>query len=91
MAADRKNEPKLADVAAKTTAALENLRSRLNRSGALEAAEIGDQERPDDLEGELEKYFAAERIATPPPKRSIPVSTSAEIMVSKVGPKFWPL
>jgi hypothetical protein len=76
MATDRKNEPKLAEAAAKTTAALENLRSRLNRSGSLEAAEIGDLERPDELEGELEEYFAAERIASS--NRSTTPGTSAE-------------
>lgn len=80
MATDRKNEPKLAEAAAKTTAALENLRSRLSRSGSLEAAVIGEQERPDELDRELEQYFAAETIASS--NRSTAAGTSAEIPIS---------
>ena len=52
MATDRKIEPKLAEAAAKTTAVLESLRSRLNR-------EVRPPEVPDELDRELEQYFAA--------------------------------
>jgi hypothetical protein len=63
MATDRKIEPKLADAAAKTTAVLESLRSRLNR-GAIpqETPQTEPTEAPDELGRQLEQYFAA----TPP-------------------------
>ena len=81
MAADRKNEPNLAEAAAKTTAVLENLRSRLNRSATGELPGIGAQEKVDELDRELEQYFATETLASPPSNRTIPASTSAEISI----------
>ncbi len=58
MAADRKIEPKLAEAAAKTTAVLETLRSRLSREAAPQEPVIGPQEVPDELDRQLEQYFA---------------------------------
>ena len=64
MATDRKTEPKLAEAAAKTTAALETLRSRLSREAPLpepakmQAPAIEAPEAPDDLSRQLEQYFA---------------------------------
>jgi hypothetical protein len=60
MATDRKTEPKLADAAAKTTAVLESLRSRLNRSPIPENIPAAEpMEGPDELGRQLEQYFAA--------------------------------
>ena len=49
--AERKTEPKLTEAAAKTTAVLRTLQSRLNR-------EITPLEARDELGEELQKYFA---------------------------------
>lgn len=49
--AERKTEPKLAEAAAKTTAVLQTLQSRLNR-------EITPLEARDELGEELQHYFA---------------------------------
>src|SRR4051812_33784726 len=82
MAADRKTEPKLAEVAAKTTAALETLRSRLKReaspqeSPAIEAPEVLDE-----LGWQLEQYFASETVA-PSTARRASSNGSAEIRIS---------
>lgn len=60
MAADRKIEPKLAEAAAKTTAVLETLRSRLNREATpQEPAVVEPPEATDELDRQLEQYFAA--------------------------------
>jgi hypothetical protein len=60
MATDRKNEPKLAEAAAKTTAVLETLRSRLNREATpQEHQALESLEGQDELDRQLEQYFAA--------------------------------
>jgi len=60
MAIDRKTEPKLAEAAAKTTAVLETLRSRLNRDATpQEPLTTEPPEAPDELGRQLEQYFAA--------------------------------
>ena len=60
MATDRKIEPKLAEAAAKTTAVLETLRSRLNREATpAEVPAVELPEGPDELDRQLEQYFAA--------------------------------
>ena len=51
MATDRKIEPKLAEAAAKTTAVLETLRSRLNREAAPQESPVMESpEAPDELD-----------------------------------------
>src|SRR5580658_6843204 len=52
MAIERKSEPKLTEAAAKTTAALQTLQSRLN--GETPPVEV-----PDELGEQLRRYFAA--------------------------------
>jgi hypothetical protein len=60
MATDRKIEPKLAEAAAKTTAVLEILRSRLNREATPQEPTVTEpSEAPDELGRQLEEYFAA--------------------------------
>jgi hypothetical protein len=60
MATDRKIEPKLAEAAAKTTAVLETLRSRLNRETIPPEPTVTEPpEAPDELGRQLEQYFAA--------------------------------
>ena len=60
MATDRKIEPKLAEAAAKTTAVLETLRSRLNREAPLQERPLMEPaEGPEELDRELKQYFAA--------------------------------
>jgi hypothetical protein len=59
MATDRKIEPKLAEAAAKTTAVLETLRSRLNREAIPQQPVLEPPEVPDELGRQLEQYFAA--------------------------------
>jgi hypothetical protein len=82
MATDRKIEPQLAEAAAKTTAVLETLRSRLNREATpqeppvLEPAEVADE-----LDRQLEQYFAAETSSSSPAKRPAQMSGSAEILI----------
>lgn len=71
MATDRKIEPKLAEAAAKTTAVLESLRSRLNREANQPESMVGEPpEVPDELDRELEQYFAA--TAAEPASTSVP-------------------
>ena len=76
MATDRKTEPKLAEAAAKTTAVLETLRSRLHREAtpqeplATQAPEV-----PDELDRQLEQYFAAA------PPEQFPASGTAEVPI----------
>ena len=76
MATDRKSEPKLAEAAAKTTAVLETLRTRLNREPtppalpAIESTEV-----PDELDRQLEQYFAAT------PAEPAAGSVSAEVQI----------
>jgi hypothetical protein len=82
MATDRKMEPKLAEAAAKTTAVLETLRSRLNReatpqeSPAMESPEV-----PDELDRELEQYFAAGTLASSPTGQPKPATGPAEARI----------
>src|SRR5579864_7614022 len=60
MVTDRKIEPKLAEAAAKTTAVLETLRSRLNREATPpEPIVLESLEGQDELDRQLEQYFAA--------------------------------
>ena len=60
MATDRKIEPKLAEATAKTAAVLETLRSRLNREATPhEPLVVEPPEGPDELDRQLEQYFAA--------------------------------
>jgi len=67
MAADRKNELKLAEAAAKTTAVLETLRTRLRREAPTPEAGLRESaaaEVPDELGQQLEQYFAGGLSAT---------------------------
>jgi len=67
MAADRKTELKLAEAAAKTTAVLETLRSRLSREAVPTEPGLRESpapEVPDELGQQLEQYFAAGLTAT---------------------------
>src|SRR5580692_7991915 len=74
MATDRKIEPKLAEAAAKTTAVLETLRTRLNREAALQDTTAAEPlEAPDDLGRQLEQYFAVT------PQEPAPADGSAEV------------
>ncbi len=76
MATDRKIEPKLAEAAAKTTAVLETLRSRLNREAPLqETLATEPPEVPDELGRQLEQYFAAT------PAEPLPANGSAEVQI----------
>ena len=76
MAADRKNEPKLAEAAAKTTAVLETLRTRLNREAVPpEPLVMEPPEGPDELDRQLEQYFAAT------PGEPAPGNGSAEVRI----------
>jgi uncharacterized protein (DUF2267 family) len=81
MATERKTEPKLAEAAAKTAAVLETLRSRLGQEAApQEPAET--QAAPDELDRELEQYFAAGTGAlAPEAQQPAEVADSAEIPV----------
>ncbi len=73
MATDRKTEPKLAEAAARTTAVLETLRSRLNREAAPPEASASElPEVPDELGRQLEQYFAVK------PQEPAPANGSAE-------------
>jgi hypothetical protein len=67
MAIERKAEPKLTEAAAKTTAVLQTLQSRLNREAAP-------GETPDELGEQLQRYFAA---ATD--DQTLPARISADI------------
>jgi hypothetical protein len=78
MATDRKIEPKLADAAAKTTAVLESLRSRLNReANQHESMVAAVPDVPDELDRELEQYFAAR------PAETASVSVLPEIRIPR--------
>jgi len=63
MAIERKAESKLTEAAAKTTAVLQTLQSRLNR-------ETAPSEIPDELGEQLQRYFAASEDQTLPAKIS---------------------
>jgi uncharacterized protein (DUF2267 family) len=82
MATERKTEPKLAEAAAKTTAVLETLRSRLNREAApheaplMEPAEVADE-----LDRQLEQYFAAGALTSSPAVQPKSANGSAEIRI----------
>jgi uncharacterized protein (DUF2267 family) len=81
MATDRKAEPKLAEAAAKTAAVLETLRSRLGQEAATQEPP-GTQASADELDQELEQYFAAGTAAAPREAHPAPpVSDSAEVPV----------
>ncbi len=76
MATDRKIEPKLAEAAAKTTAVLETLRSRLNREATPQEPPIVEPpEVPDELDRQLEQYFATA------PAEPAPASVPAEVRI----------
>ena len=81
MATERKTEPKLAEAAAKTTAVLETLRSRLSREAAPQEPATGVQEASDELDRELEQYFAAGTLTSSRKEQTTPVSQSAEIQI----------
>jgi hypothetical protein len=83
MATDRKIEPKLAEAAAKTTAVLETLRSRLNREATTsqEPAAMEPPDVPDELGRQLEQYFAAESVMPSPAERRTPANDSAEVRI----------
>ena len=82
MATDRKTEPKLAEAAAKTTAVLETLRSRLNREATpREPAAMEPPEVPDELGRQLEQYFAAETVTPSPAEGRAPANGSAEVRI----------
>ena len=82
MAIDRKIEPKLADAAAKTTAVLETLRSRLNRGATPPEAPIVESlEGPDELDWQLEQYFATETSASSAAKAPTPIRASSEVLI----------
>lgn len=76
MATDRKSEPKLAEAAAKTTAVLESLLSRLNRETPPPELPVTETpEVPDELGRQLEEYFAAT------PEEPTPANGSAEVRI----------
>lgn len=78
MATDRKTEPKLAEAAAKTTAVLETLRSRLSREAPPpEPLGVSSPEGTDELSRQLEQYFAAT------PSEPGPANGSAEVRIPK--------
>jgi len=83
MATDRKIEPKLAEAAAKTTAVLETLRSRLNREATTprEPTAMEPPEVPDELGRQLEQYFAAETVTPSPVERRAAANDSAEVQI----------
>ena len=60
--AERKTEPKLTEAAAKTTAVLQTLQSRLNR-------EVPPVEPPDELGEQLQRYFASASNGQMPPAK----------------------
>ena len=76
MATDRKIEPKLAEAAAKTTAVLESLRSRLNREATPPEPLVMElPEATDELSRQLEQYFAET------PGKRTPANGSAEVRI----------
>jgi hypothetical protein len=85
MATDRKSEPKLAEAAAKTTVVLETLRSRLNREAiAQESPVMESTEVPDELDRQLEQYFAATQGHPRPANDSAEVRIPSEIRAEVV-------
>jgi hypothetical protein len=78
MATDRKTEPKLAEAAAKTTAVLETLRSRLNREAVLQVPGPL-PEVSDDLGRQLEQYFAVKPREPDSGNASVEVGIPVEI------------
>ena len=81
MAAERKIEPKLAEAAAKTTAVLETLRSRLNREATpQESTTIEPPEVLDELGRQLEQYFAGGTDARSPERRA-PANGPVEVRI----------
>jgi hypothetical protein len=82
MATERKMEPKLAEAAAKTTAVLETLRSRLSRETTVQQpAVVAPPEDLDELDRELAQYFAAGSLASSPTEQPKPASGDAEIRI----------
>jgi len=82
MATDRKMEPKLAEAAAKTTAVLETLRSRLNRETApQEPTMMEPPQVPDELDRQLEQYFASGALTPSAREQPKPASVSAEVRI----------
>jgi hypothetical protein len=82
MATDRKIEPKLADAAAKTTAVLETLRSRLNREVIpAEPPVVEPLEGADELDRQLKQYFSSETSASSSASGPIPIRASAEVRI----------
>ena len=76
MATDRKTEPKLAEATAKTAAVLESLRSRLNRETTPpEPPIVESQEGSDELDRQLEQYFAAR------PAQAVTTNGTAEVRI----------
>jgi len=81
MAADRKTDLKLAEAAAKTTAVLETLRSRLSREAPPTAPDVPATEVPDELGRQLEQYFAAGSSAAFTDNRRMSTTVSAEARI----------
>jgi len=82
MATERKTEPKLAEAAAKTAAALETLRSRLGQETEAPQGAPATQAAPDELDRELEQYFATGTAApSPEGQRPVPSTDTAEVPV----------
>ena len=83
MATDRKMEPKLAEAAAKTTAVLETLRSRLNREASAQEPPVMEAQRaPDELDRELEQYFAhGTAPSSSKEQQPAPAGDSAEVRI----------
>jgi uncharacterized protein (DUF2267 family) len=84
MAANQKTELKLAEAAAKTTAVLETLRSRLSREAAppeTAPTQTPATDVPDELGQQLEQYFAAGPLTTSPADRPQPTLVSAEARI----------
>jgi hypothetical protein len=80
MATDRKTEPKLAEAAAKTTAVLESLRSRLHREATPQNPPVTEvSEVPDELDRQLEQYFAAKPPEPVPPRGTAELPIPSEI------------
>ena len=82
MAAERKIEPKLAEAAAKTTAVLETLRSRLKREATpQESTAMEPPEVLDELGLQLEQYFAAETVTSSGRRRARAPANGAEVRI----------
>jgi hypothetical protein len=82
MPTDRKTEPKLAEAAAKTTAVLETLRSRLNRETTPQQPTVMEPpEVADELDRQLEQYFASGVLTPTATEQPEPASVSAEVRI----------